>query len=70
MLLKSLHYPIIIYLDPLMQRSKPYVKGKCHILGLDEWRSVFLPVGGHAVAGSRQEIISPRNDNESGLGVI
>ena len=30
----------------------------------------FLPVGGHAVAGSRREIISPRNDNESGLGAI
>ena len=30
----------------------------------------FLPVGGHAVAGSRREIISPRNVNESGLGAI
>ena len=31
----------------------------------------FLPVGGHAaVAGSRWEIISPRNVNESGQGAI
>ena len=31
----------------------------------------FLPVGGHAaVAGSRREIISPRNVNESGQGAI
>ena len=30
----------------------------------------FLPVRGHVVAGSRQEIISPQNDNESGLGGI
>ena len=37
MLLKSLHYPIIIHLDPLMQRNKPYVKVNCHILGLEKW---------------------------------
>ena len=30
----------------------------------------FFLVGGHAVAGSRQEIISLWNDNESGLGAI
>ena len=30
----------------------------------------FLPVGGHVVAGSRREIISPWNDNETGLGAI
>ena len=30
----------------------------------------FLPVGGHAVDGSRREIISPWNNNESGLGAI
>ena len=30
----------------------------------------FLPVGGHTVAGSRREIISPRNVNELGQGAI
>ena len=30
----------------------------------------FLPVGGQTVAGSRWEIKSPRNVNESGQGAI
>ena len=30
----------------------------------------FLPVGGHTVAGSRWEIISPWNVNELGQGAI